>query len=203
MTDGVVSGTLDEHGRAYKRTVWAIAIGIAIFAAAQVMYALSVSSAQFLKDALDWIYTVLLNAVAAFVFGRGARAEQLSAYLIAAVLTVGGLQTLYDLWDKVADPRPIDPGLLGFSAVSATVIAYLTVGSLARFRHDTNPLIKATWLSARNDAIATTFSAGVTLAVRMAPVRWPEYVMDGLDATLAFQAAVATIHAVRRNGQVP
>ncbi|MCJ2016910.1 hypothetical protein MKK84_05635 [Methylobacterium sp. E-065] len=194
-----MSARLDAHGHAYKRTVWAIAFGIAIFAAAQIAYALSIGSAQFLKDALDWVYTVLLNAVAAFVFGRGARAERLSAYLIAAVLTVGGLQTLYDLWDKVADPRPIDPGLLGFSAASATVIAYLTAGSLTRFRHDTNPLIKATWLSARNDAIATTFSAVVTLAVRMAPIRWPEYVMDGLDAALAFQAAAATIRAARRN----
>lgn len=192
-------GPLDARGRAYKRTVWAITIGIALFAAAQISYALTVGSAQFLKDAVDWIYTVLLNGVAAFVFGRGARAERQSAYFIAAVLTVGGFQTLYDLWDKVASPRPIDPGLLGFSAASATVIAYLTAGALLRFRGDDNPLIKATWLSARNDAIATTFSAVVTLALRLAPVRWPEYVMDVLDASLAFQAAAATVRTARKD----
>ena len=55
LADGVVSGTLNAHGRDYKRTIWAIAVGIAIFAAAQGTDDLNVASAQFLKDALVWI----------------------------------------------------------------------------------------------------------------------------------------------------
>jgi hypothetical protein len=42
---------------------------------------------------------------------------------------------------------------------------------------------------------ATTFSAGVTLVLRLAPVRWPEYAMDMVDAGPAFQAAIATTRA--------
>uniref|UniRef100_UPI00226A58F4 cation transporter n=1 Tax=unclassified Methylobacterium TaxID=2615210 RepID=UPI00226A58F4 len=187
---------LTARGRAYKNTVWAIAGGILLFAIAQGLWALSIGSSQFLKDAIDWIYTILLNAIAAFVFGRGAQIERLSAFVIAAILAAGGAYTLYDLSGKIAEPRPIDPQLLGFSALSAIIIAYITAGVLARFRNEENPLIKATWLSARNDAIATTFSACLTLALRLAPVRWPEYAMDLLDAGLAFQAAIATTRAV-------
>ncbi|WP_018262718.1 hypothetical protein [Methylobacterium sp. WSM2598] len=181
-----------RQARAYKVTIWSIAGGTFLFALAQAGWAVSLGSAQFLKDAVDWIYTVLLYGIAAVVFGRGAAVERLSALAIAAILAVAGLHTLYDLSQKIADPRPIDPGLLGFSAASAIAIGLLTAGALARFRHDPNPLITATWLSARNDAVTTTVSAGVTLALRLAPVRWPEYALDVLDAGLAFQAACVT-----------
>lgn len=196
---GAVSGSLDARGRAYRRTVWAIALGVGAFAAAQAAWALAIGSQQLLKDALDWGYTVLLNAVAALVFGRGARAERASAWAIAAILTVAGAHGLLDLWDKVASPRPVDPGLLGFSAASATAIGLAAAAALARFRRDPNPLVTATWLSARNDAVVTALSSGVTLALRLAPVRWPEHALDLLGAALAFQAAAATARAAWRD----
>ncbi len=39
-------------------------------------------------------------------------------------------------------------------------------------------MIKATWLSSRNDVISTTGFALLGLVARVAPVRWPEYLFD-------------------------
>jgi len=83
--------------------------------------------------------------------------------------------------------------------VSATVIAYLVLGAQWRFRDNPNPLIQATWLSSRNDAISTTFASLLIMLLRLAPVRWPEYVSDLIFAGLSFQATWAILQAERRS----
>lgn len=185
--------------RAYTLTIWGIALGILAQAVATVIWALAIDNVQLFKDGVDWVYDVVLYGIAALVFGRDARAERLAALAIGAVLAVAGLHTLYDLWDKIVRPRPIEIWTLGFAAASAIVIALLVIGALWRFRREDNPVIKATWLSSRNDAISTTGFALLGLAARVAPVRWPEYLFDLFVAGLCFQATWAIWRSLRRS----
>ena len=144
-----------------------------------------------------------LRALAALL-GRDARAERLAAMAIGAVMALAGLHTLYDLAAKIITPRPIEVWALGFSAGSAVVIAVLIVGVLWRFRGEANPVIKATWLSSRNDVISTTGFALLGLAARVAPVRWPEYLFDVFVAGLCFQASWAIWRSLRpKPAEVP
>lgn len=199
MSEAPAPHGFDRSILAYKRTIWAIAGGILIFAAGQSFWALSIGSRQLLKDALDWGYDVVIYALAAVVFGRGVRAEQAAALIIAAILAVAGLHTLYDLWDKIVTPRPIEPFTIGFSAVSATVIGYMILFALLRFRKDENPLVRATWVSTRNAVIMTTIFATATYFTRMATARGPEYALDILSAGLLFQGAGAIALATLRD----
>jgi Co/Zn/Cd efflux system component len=188
--------------RSYTLTIWAIALGIFVQAAATVAWALSIRNDQLFKDGVDWVYDVILYGIAALVFGRDARAEKLAALGIGAVMAVAGLHTLYDLWDKIVRPRPIEFWTLGFAAVSMVLIGFCVVAALFRFRRESNPVIKATWLSARNDAVATFGFAIVGLVARILPVRWPEYVFDVVVACLCFQATWAIWRSVRAQGAV-
>ncbi|AMJ60244.1 cation transporter [Bosea sp. PAMC 26642] len=184
--------------RAYTLTIWGIALGILVFASGVVAVALWLGNPQLFKDGVDWVYDVALYGIAALVFGRDARAEKVAALAIGVVMAVAGLHTLYDLWAKIANPRPIEIWALGFSAASAVVVAVLIVGLLWRFRGEANPVIKATWLSSRNDVISTTGFALMGLFARLAPVRWPEYLFDLLVAGLCFQATWAIWRSVRK-----
>jgi Co/Zn/Cd efflux system component len=184
-------------GRAYRLVIWGIALGIFVFAGNVVLWAIAVGNTQLLKDGVDWVYDVALYGIAALVFGREARAERLAAFAIGAVMAVAGFHTLYDLWDKLMRPRPIELWALEFSAASAIVIAILIVGLLWRFRREDNPVIKATWLSSRNDVISTTGFALVGLVARVLPVRWPEYFFDFIVACICFQATWAIWKAAR------
>ena len=199
MTETLAPQKLDRSVVAYKRTIWAIAAGILIFAAGQSFWALSIGSRQLLKDALDWGYDVVIYALAAVIFGRGVRAEQTAALIIAAILGVAGLHTLYDLWDKIVLPRPIEPFTISFSAISATIIGYMILLALLRFRKDQNPLVRATWVSTRNAVIMTTIFAVATYFTRMASERWPEYALDVLSSGFLFQGAGAIALATLRD----
>ncbi len=196
------SETPRQH-RAYRIIITAIALGILVFAAAQVAYALSIGNRQLVKDGVDWIYDVLLYGLAAAVFGRGDKAEKASALLIAGIMAAAGFATLYDLYDKIVQPRPIDPLLLGFSAVSAILIAFLVAGALLAFRHSPNALIQATWLSSRNDVIKTAFYSALGLLTRVGSERWPEYVLDLFGAWLCFQATWVIVAQARAQRASP
>ncbi len=186
-------------GPAFRRTIWLVALGILALATAQGLWALAIGSAQLLKDAVDWVYDVALYAIAAFVFGRGATAERACALAIGAILAAAGIQTLYDLWDKAANPRPIEVLTIGFSAASAATVGYVVLVALWRFRRDGNPLIRATWISARNAAVATTVFSLATFLTRTATSRWPEYALDLFGAALLFQGAGAIALATWRD----
>ncbi|WP_186420995.1 cation transporter [Bosea sp. CS1GBMeth4] len=184
-------------GRAYRLAIWGIALGILVFAGGVVLWALAIGNSQLFKDGVDWVYDVALYGIAALVFGRDERAERVAALGIGAVMAVAGLHALYDLWDKILRPRPIELATLGFSAASAILIAYIIIGMLWRFRAEPNPVIKATWLSSRNDAISTTGFALLGLAARLLPMRWPEYLFDLFVAFLCFQASWAIWRATK------
>lgn len=183
----------------YRRALIAIPVGIAALEAATVAWGWAGGNRQLLKDGLDWSYDVALYGVAAATFGREARVERATAGFVGVVMFVAGVHTLYDLWDKIVNPRPIEIVALGFSAVSAVAVALLILAGLLRYRRIDHPIVQATWLSSRNDAISTTLYSTLNLAARAIPdMRWPEYALDLLAAGLAFQASLAIAATVLR-----
>ncbi|MBX9740423.1 MAG: hypothetical protein K2X62_10135 [Beijerinckiaceae bacterium] len=191
----------DPEGQSYARRIWGIAIGTAVFAACVVAVAMYIGSRQLLKDGFDWSYDVVLFAMSAIVYGRSAQAERVCALLIAVVLAVAGLHTLYDLWDKIVDPRPIEPVTLGFSALSAALFGVVVVALLLRFRRSDNPLIHATWISSRNAMISTALYSSVSLFARLATSRHMEYGLDVFAAGLCFQGAYVITRDVMRDAR--
>jgi Co/Zn/Cd efflux system component len=190
--------------RAYLVRIRAIAIGIFVFSAGEVAYAIAVGSPFLVKDGMDWIYNVLLYGIAAIIFGRGARAERLAALAGVALMFVSIAETLYDMVLKIIAPRQIDPLQLGFSTISTIAIVLLVVAILLRFRVSRNPLIETTWLSARNDAIFATIYAIFQFVARMAPMRGPELALDVFTILLTLQAIYVIVRDVRADaGEQP
>lgn len=188
----------DPLGRFYARRMAALAIAIFVFASAQVIFAHLNGLPQLRRDGLDWGYDVFFYAMAAVLYGRGDRAERAGAFVLGLVMLVAGVDTLNDLALKIRDPRPIEPIALGFSAATAAASGFLFVWLLLPFRESTNPLIEATWVSARNSMISSVAYAGVTFFARLATSRVVEYGLDVFAAALSFQAAYVILRdAVR------
>ena len=189
----------DPEARAYRTRVLLIVSVIACLAASQTVYALAIGNRFLLKDGIDWVYDVILWLVALAIFGRGRRAEEVAALGVGLVMLVAGSHTAYDLWDKIVTGRRAETWVAGWSAFTAIGLALFVVALMLRFRRNDNPLMTATWLSSRNDAISTTAFATVGFAARVSPSQLPEIVLDIFLIGLAFQAAGAIFLSVRRN----
>jgi Co/Zn/Cd efflux system component len=183
--------------RAYLVRIRAIAIGIFVFSAGEIAYAIAIGSPFLVKDGMDWSYNVLLYGMAAIIFGRGARAERLAALAGVALMFVSIAETVYDMVLKIIAPRQIDALQLGFSTISTIAIVLLVLAILLRFRMSRNPLIETTWLSARNDAIFATIYAIFQFVARMAPMRGPELALDAFTILLTLQAIYVIVRDVR------
>ena len=191
----------DPLGRRFARRMWVLAIGIFVFAGAQVLYAQMNGLPQLRRDGLDWGYDVVFYAMAAVLYGRGDRAERAGALVLGAVMALAGFDTLLDLVLKIREPRAIEPLALGFSAATAALSGFIFLGLLLPFRESRNPLVKATWLSARNSLLSSVAYASVTLVARLATSRTVEYGLDIFAAALSFQAAYIIFRdALRQRG---
>lgn len=177
--------------------LWTIPAAILALEIYTVVWALRIDAPQLFKDGVDWTYDVVLYGMVAVLFGRGPRWERIGAAFVGVVMFVAGAHTLWDLWDKIVAPRAIEPFLLTFSAGSAILVALGIVGAILPFRRYDNPVVLATWLSSRNDAISTTLYSLLNLAARAIPdMRWPEWGLDLFAAALAFQAAWAVAASI-------
>ena len=190
-----------DRGADYRRTVWIIAAGTLLFALGEAAWAQVVGSQVLAQDAHGFGYDIALNVVAAMVFGRGAQLERWSALVIAVLLAATGVSGLVDLWAELSNPSAISTVEVASSNLVATAVACFAAASLIRFRDEANPLIKATWLNARNDVIATVLTFVLSLFAHMAPVRWPEHAIDLIGVVFSFQAAIAVLRAASRDAQ--
>ncbi|MCA1952409.1 MAG: hypothetical protein LDL25_02740 [Hyphomicrobiales bacterium] len=196
MADGAF---LTGESRRYRRRVLLIVVLIGGLATAQAGYALAIANRFLFKDAVDWIYDILLWLIALAVFGRGRRAEDLAALGVGLVMLVAAGHTAWELWDKIATGRRAELWVAGWSSGAAIAVGILVVGLLLRFRHARNPLILATWLSSRNAMISTTAYALAGFFARTAPSQSWEILLDLFAIALNLQAAASVALAVRRD----
>ncbi|ACL61868.1 hypothetical protein [Methylobacterium nodulans] len=182
----------------YTRRIWAIAAMTLVAALGEALIARQSGSRSLLAEAGSFGYDIALNVVAALAFGRGARIERLSALVIAGILAATGIDGLTDFLADLHEPAGEGVSEIVTANLMATLVACLAAITLLRFRADDNPLIRATWLNARNDAVATVTTAGLGLLATLAPARWPGALLDLAGVIFSFQAAASVLWAAWR-----
>jgi Co/Zn/Cd efflux system component len=79
--------------------------------------------------------------------------------LLAGILLVPGLATLWTAWDKFLLPMPPAPLPLSLTGAGAMAVNLTCALMLARYRTHGGSLTRAAFLSARNDVLANVAMA--------------------------------------------
>ena len=187
------------EARIYHRTIMAIAALVLAICLGETLYGLMLDSRFLLRDGLEWGYDVAIYATAALAFGRGLRAERFAGFALAFVLLGAGCVTIWQIWRTFVEPPQVEPFAITLSGTLIIAEAWLVVGLLWRFRRSRHPVIEATWLSARNDAVTSTFYALAMIAARMEPVTWPQMAVDSISAILCLQAGGRILRDLTRS----
>ena len=193
-----MSQTHDAHeARIYQRVIMGIAALVLAIGLGETLYGLTLDSRFLIRDGLEWTYDVVIYATAAAAFGRGLRAERFAAFTLAFVLLGAGLVTIWQIWRTFIDPPEVEPFGITVSSLLIIVEAWALVALLWRFRRSRHPVIEATWLSARNDAVTSTLYALVMMAARFTPMTWPQMAVDSISAILCLQASGQILRDLR------
>ena len=139
--------------------------------------ALAIGSVSLFADSVDFLEDASLNLLILLGLGWTARRRAKLGMVLAGILLVPGLATLWTAWGKLADPVPPEPFALSATGLGALAVNLACALVLARFRRHRGSLTRAAFLSARNDAYANVaiVSAGLLTAATLSI--WPDLIV--------------------------
>ena len=178
-------------------TVGALNLG---YVGVEFAVAIAIGSAALFADSIDFLEDAALNLLILLGLGWSLRARAKLGMLLAGVLLIPGLATLWAAAGKVLDSEVTvpDPGLLIATGAGALVVNGSCALLLAKYRTDGGSLTRAAFLSARNDALANiAIVAARLVAATVWPSSWPDLLVGLGIAALNLGAAREVWQAAR------
>lgn len=156
----------------------------------------AIGSVSLFADSIDFLEDASVNLLILVALGWTARKRARIGMTLAAILLVPGLATVWMAWEKFNVPEAPDPALLSLTGLGALVVNLSCALMLMRYRRHGGSLMKAAFLSARNDAVANVaiIVAGFVTAFLSASA-WPDLLVGLGIAGLNADAAREVWHA--------
>ncbi len=168
---------------ALRRAVLIVALANLGYFGVEFAVARQIGSVALLADSIDFLEDTAVNLLILLAMGWSLAARARVGMLLAGILLVPGLATLWTAWEKFSHPLPPDPALLSATGMGALIVNLGCALLLARFRHQSGSLTRAAFLSARNDAAANLAIIGAALVTLVWPSGWPDLIV-GLGIAL-------------------
>lgn len=160
--------------------------------------ALAIGSVSLFADSVDFLEDASVNLLILAALGWSVRRRAQVGMVLAAILLVPGLATLWMAWQKFGTPVAPEPVPLSLAGLGALAVNLCCAFLLARYRDHSGSLSKAAFLSARNDALANVAIIAVGLVTAFLwRSGWPDLVVGLGIALLNADAAREVWEAAR------
>jgi Co/Zn/Cd efflux system component len=159
--------------------------------------ALAIGSVALFADSVDFLEDASINFLIFFGLGWSAARRANLGMLLAVILLVPGLATLWTAWGNFSTAHVPSPVPLTLAGLGALAVNFRCATMLARFRDHSGSLTRAAFLSARNDVlanIAIIITGGVTAATAS---HWPDLITGLGIAAMNADAAFEVYEAAR------
>jgi Co/Zn/Cd efflux system component len=159
---------------------------------------MTIGSVSLFADSIDFLEDASINLLIAAALGWTARNRARLGMLLAGILLVPGLATLWTAWEKFNTALAPEPTALSLAGLGALPVNLSCAVMLARYRHDSGSLTRAAFLSARNDALANIaiIAAGLVTAFLWRSA-WPDLILGLAIAGMNADAAREVWEAAR------
>ena len=155
--------------------------------------ALMIGSVSLFADSIDFLEDASINALILMALGWSASHRAIVSKLLAGIILIPGLATLWMAWQKFALPIPPAPLPLSLTGVGALVVNFTCALLLVRVRYHGGSLGLAAFLSARNDVLA---NAAIILAgwvTSYTLLAWPDLIV-GLGIAIVNAGAAGQVY---------
>ena len=145
---------MTAENRALRRTVIVVALLNLAYFGVEFAVAVGIGSVSLFADSIDFLEDASVNVLIAVAVGWPATWRSRLAMLLALIILVPGVATLWTAWQKFLEPVAPAPVPLSLTGLGALAVNFAAAFLLMRFRHARGSLTKAAFLSARNDVFA-------------------------------------------------
>jgi len=159
--------------------------------------ATAIGSVSLLADSVDFLEDASINLLILIGLGWGAVNRARLGMVLAVVILVPGIATLWMAWEKFWLPLPPEPVPLTLAGAGALAVNLTCALILARYRGHAGSLTRAAFLSARNDVFANVAIIAAGLVTAASHSGWPDLVVGLAIAAINADAAHEIYQAAR------
>jgi Co/Zn/Cd efflux system component len=187
----------DTDNAALKNAVrWVAVLNLSYFAI-EFAVALAIGSVSLFADSVDFLEDGAVNLLILAGLGWPAARRAKLGMLLALIILVPALATLWTAWRNYASGLVPDAVPLSVTGLGALAINFIAARMLAPFRTRGGSLTRAAFLSARNDVIANAAIIAAGLLTAATASRWPDLIVGLGIAALNADAAREVFEAAR------
>jgi Co/Zn/Cd efflux system component len=159
--------------------------------------AAAIRSVSLFADSIDFLEDASVNLLIAIALSWSASSRARLGMVLAGILLIPALATLWTAWGKVLAPMPPAPLPLSLTALGALGINLSCAFMLARFRAHSGSLTRAAFLSARNDTVANLAIIAAGSVTAYTHSAWPDLFVGLGIAAMNVDAAREVWRAAR------
>jgi Co/Zn/Cd efflux system component len=188
--------------RELRRAVaWVAGLNLAYFGV-EFAVALAIGSVSLFADSIDFLEDTCVNGLVWLALAWRVEHRVRIARLLACVLLVPGIATVWTAWGKFAAPVPPPPLPLSLAALGALAVNLRCAFILARVRRAGGSLTRAAFLSARNDALGNMAMLGAGGLTALWHSIWPDLLVGLGIFALNLDAAREVFTAARHERRI-
>jgi Co/Zn/Cd efflux system component len=159
--------------------------------------AAAIRSVSLFADSIDFLEDASVNLLIAIAVSWSASTRARLGMVLAGILLVPGLATLWTAWGKFVAPMPPAPLPLTLTGLGALAINLSCAFMLARFQAHGGSLTRAAFLSARNDTVANAAIIAAGFVTAYTHLAWPDLLVGLGTAAMNVDAARGVWRAAR------
>ena len=182
---------------AIGRTVLVVAALNLAYFGVEFTAALRIGSVSLLADSVDFLEDAAVNILIFLALGWSARRRATLGLGLAALMMLPAAALLWMLVKKLSGAVPPDPFTLTLVGAGALAVNFTCASLLLRHRNLQSNLMRAAYLSARNDVLANIAIIGAGLLTYTTHSIWPDIVVGIGIAALNLDAAREVWEAAR------
>lgn len=183
-----------------RRAVMAVAAMNLAYFGVEFAVARRIGSVSLFADSIDFLEDATVNGLILLSLGWSTQRRATLGIVLALILLIPGVATLWTAWQKLSLPVAPLPLPLTLTGLGALAINLTCAFMLAKVRHIGGSLSRAAFLSARNDALANMaiiLAGSITLWWVSA---WPDLLV-GLGIFAMNLNAAREVYAAARREQ--
>ncbi len=184
-----------------KQAVLIVAIANLIYFFIEFFGALNIHSVSLFADSIDFLEDSLVNFLIFFAIGWSVVTRSKVGMVLAGFIIIPALTTIWAVYHQLTGgqpPKPADMSLIAFGALLVNSCCALL---LAKHRHHDSSIIRAAFLSARNDAAANIAIILTGIFTAIYPSIWPDIIV-GLGIAMMNVDAAKEVYQAARNEKI-
>lgn len=184
-----------------KQAVLIVALANFLYFFIEFFGALNIHSVSLFADSIDFLEDSSVNFLIFFAIGWSVASRSRVGMILASFIIIPGLTTLWTVYHQITGgqpPKPTDMSLIGFGALVVNSCCALL---LAKYRHHDISIIRAAFLSARNDVAANIAIILTGMVTAIYPSIWPDVVV-GLGIAMMNVDAAKEVYQVAKKEKI-